>query len=421
MVDRAPNFRPSELYINKASTALPSSTSNDDIMTRPVSPVEIHHHANDTIAMFSGYLMKRGSMFHQWQQRYYMLDGQYLDQFKSDADLHQSNKQAQKNSKRIDLSHYSIRSLSPSTHSRPFCFMLQPNNQSNKQSYLFSARSERERSGWVDSINQSIRDAKHQNKQSTTDTVISSRDQSQIHTDSNLSKTECATCHTRTTNQSINLTLCETCNQSFCRTCLAHPDADQDSMRPVQCEACFQRSHQQTELSMRTTQRRNSDQSASESTLLRRGSDDNVMSDSIVDSSELLISIPATKGERLADPLLSRSSSNTPVLLVSQQVEATKELISPLTEGAFTPPNSPIMIVPDAQQPLSPVSPQSPSSSVAAPAIRPNLTVVIPLDTTPSIKVLSTQELEQIQRNKILQSLRSPRMQRVKPWWMCWA
>lgn len=421
MVDRAPNIRPSAL--NRSSSPMPTyEQSNDLHLKQSAPPIELTR--NDS--MFSGYLMKRGSMLHQWQQRYYMLDGRYLDQFKSED----VQNQAKKHAKRIDLSQYSIRSLSPSSHSRPFCFTLQPNNDSTKQTYLFSARSERERSGWVDSISQAIRASK-QNKQSTIDTVIGPRDQSLIQRDSipsHMSATnDCANCH-KNANQSTNLTSCETCNQSFCRNCLAHPDADNDSMRPVHCEACFQKSHQETELSMRTTQRRTSDQSTNQSTLLRRGSDDDVLSDTIADSSDsalggLQIAIPSAKGERLGDPLLTRSISDTPVLLVTKQVEATKELVSPVTEGTFTPPNSPIHSAPvHVQAPLSPVSsPRSPSSVVAPAVPRPNLTVVIPLDTTPSIKVLSAEEIERIQRNKTLQSLRSPRMQRVKPWWMCWA
>lgn len=423
MVDRTNNIRPSQLNIISPTHAYNQSINQqyNPAMKENKPPVEIIR--NDT--MLAGYLMKRGAMLHQWNQRYFMLDGRYLDQFKSEHDIQQSNdqayKQSNKQSKRIDLANYQVRSLSPSSHSRSFCFALQPNNQSTKQSYLFSARSERERSGWVDSINQAIRSAKQSNKQATIETVVGSRDQSIIQTDpmqSKVSLNECAACH-ESTDQPSNRTVCETCHRSFCQSC---HDADIDSIRPNQCEPCFQLSHSSTEHSVRTTQRRLSDQSSNQSMIARHGSDEYI-SDHSADSTatrsnSLAISVPSTSGNQLHDPLLMRSIGDTPILIVTKQAEATAELVSPVTDGAVSPPNTPVVL-----PPLSPISSASESSSdnQAVELLRPNLHVVIPLDTTPSIKVLSDEDLRKIQRKQTRpESLGSPRNYK-KPWWMCWA
>ena len=108
-----------------------------------------------------GQLYKRSSILKQWHPAYYVLDDTTLITYPTQATYQQIASQPPSPShqqyKRVELSEFSVKSLSPSAHNRPYCFTLL--SRETGKEHLFSAPTEQARTGWIDAIHKSTKAA----------------------------------------------------------------------------------------------------------------------------------------------------------------------------------------------------------------------------------------------------------------------
>ena len=129
----------------------------------PTSAVSLSYHAphSTTAVHHEGGLHKRSSILKQWHSSYYVLDDLTLVTYPSQQTYQQVASSPPSPSshqyKRVDLSDFSVRSLSPSAHNRPYCFALQ--SRDTGKELLFAAPSEQGRTAWIDALNKAVRAA----------------------------------------------------------------------------------------------------------------------------------------------------------------------------------------------------------------------------------------------------------------------
>ena len=116
----------------------------------PTHATAVHH---------EGQLYKRSSILKQWHPSYYVLDELTLLTYPSQATYQQVVSQPPSPSnlqfKRLDVREYTVKSLSPSAHNRPYCFTLL--SRDTGKEHLFAAPSEQARTGWIDAISKAMK------------------------------------------------------------------------------------------------------------------------------------------------------------------------------------------------------------------------------------------------------------------------
>ena len=425
----------------------------------PSLATSVHH---------EGSLYKRSSILKQWHQSYYVLDDLTLVIYPSETTYQHIASQPPSPSsqqyKRLDLSEYGLKSLSPSAHNRPYCFTLASRDTSKE--HLFAAPSEQARTGWIDAIHKAMKVAevarrKSSNSkekavyQSTQDgekselvsgtnrgkreevmsgrglysnALITSSSSSSLasithnvsaSTSSNSLSSAADMCHS--CHSPFTLTMrpvpCTRCARSFCDGCAAHTvtmkGGEMDEDRRV-CNRCHEGMVAGGMNGLVSGEL--SGLGGSRMTTKNGLSDD--VDDAASEPITITIGAPTYHGSSASTvttllpplpPLNTSTSSSEPgaVLLTNPTVEATRELVSPAPNPSSPPPSplSPIHAVSHivaASRPASPTSTlQSPSSTSLRHVTPPlKLSVRVPDSREKDIVVLSREEIERIEAER---------------------
>ena len=390
------------------------------------------HLLSSSPSQLEGYLHKRSSFLKSWSLKYVVVSHSSLLIFPSHAAYQKALLHPPSSIKRVDLSSCTLKSLSPSSHSRPFCFNLQDNGRD----HLYSAATERERSEWVDALSRAIRGEPkagghktrvedvmsgkgrgiNSNALITSSSSCSSLVSLTTFTSSSASSSlsqgagdHCHSCHQLFT-AAQRPVACHRCSRSYCDSCAPHPllirpaDPATDTDERRMCNRCHDSLTQAALTSADISERPDSRRTT------KLGSDDSV--DDPATEPKIFINVPSplvsasaapspTHGQSQAVPALpplphlstSLSAPDAGVLIAGPQVEATKELVSPAPQPG-SPPPSPVV----GDGPMSPMRP--------APVVK--LTVKIPETREKDIRVLSAEEVARLERERKKKGLPDP-------------
>ena len=147
-----------------AGSTVGSASATPASSLSPVSPSVVSPlYPSSSSSRYAGYLHKRSSIIKSWRLHYYVLDGQQLCAFTSQSQYARVSASQgaaaalASAQKRLSVARLSVRSLSPSSHSRSFCFTL--SGAEGGKEHLFAAASEKDRTEWIDAIARAVRRA----------------------------------------------------------------------------------------------------------------------------------------------------------------------------------------------------------------------------------------------------------------------
>ena len=445
-----------------SSTAFTASVPTSAVAlsySLPSHANSVHHEGN---------LYKRSSILKQWHPSYYVLEDLTLITYPSQSTYQQIASQPPSPSslqyKRVELSEFSVKSLSPSAHNRPHCFTL-VSRETGKE-HLFSAPSEQARTSWIDAINKAMkaadvarRERAHSKEKvgnemsqengekselvsgahgkreevlsgkglysnalitsSSTSSLASITHNMSASTSSNSLSSAADVCHS--CHSPFTLTLrsvpCTRCARSFCDSCAVHTvtvkGGEVDEDRRV-CNRCHE--GMMTVGSAGQVNGELSGLGGSRMTTRNGLSDeaDEVSGEQITITVGGPSNLPATSSTSTLLPPLpalhasTSSSDAAAVLLTNPAVEATRELVSPAPNPSSPPPSplSPLRVpshLVTASRPASPTStlPSPTSISTLRPITPPvKLSVKVPESREKDIQVLSREEIERLEAER---------------------
>lgn len=441
-----------------SSAAFPTSAVSLTYSIQPLATA-VHH---------EGQLHKRSSILKQWHPSYYVLDDLTLITYPTLAAyqhvVSQPPSPSSQQYKRLELSEFTVKSLSPSAHNRPYCFTLASRTDTGKE-HLFAAPSEQARTGWIDAINKAVKAAdvarrKTSNSRSKekvgNELTVESGEKSELvsgatnrgkrdevlsgkglYSNALITSSSSSSLASITHNMSASTSsnslssaadLCHSCHSPFTLTA-----------RPVPCTRCARSfcdgcaSHTVTvkggevDEERRVCNRCHEGMVAGGSGVVggemsglggSRMTTKNGSSEEVDEVSEPItitvggLSTTTTTTTTLLPPLpplTTSTSSSDPaaVLITNPAVEATRELISPAPNPSAPPPsplspNHAVSHFVTTSRPASPTSPlHSPSSATTPRQYSPlQLTVKVPDSRERDIVVLSREEIERVEAER---------------------
>ena len=214
---------------------------------------------------------------------------------------------------------------------------------------------------------------------------------------------QCHSCHSAFTS-SVRPICCQRCSRSYCDSCAPHAvrvrTAEADDERRM-CNRC----HDSLTQAALTSQDVSEQPDSRRTTKL--GSDDSLDEPTASGEQKIFVTLPSPPPPAPALPPLpllnTSTSANEPShLFINEHVEATRELVSPAPSPAAPPPSPLSPLGDEAQRAPSPVS-----VSVVVPAPL-KLTVRVPSNAAPEIRVLSSEEIARLERERKRKGLPDP-------------